>query len=313
MTTLTIPLSGQLLIAHLAAYGLSYTLHAQGEQAFIGHDPDSLEMAPQITTTADIEQVAERVSKTATDCEEAVEADLEPGKTGNDRRPVIWARATRADRAQQALPLREELLDHLEDNDELLPAALVAGLGAPAAWLNDRPQRGASRLDGVMGNYTSDFVRGVLRRTRPAVASITIDELRTLWTASDPPDATDDDKTGWSPPGTKAHPVHQWLAAIGLTQLPVGLAAHGSSRTPCCWRDAQTQGITLPVLSQPVSIPRLRALLQLPTLTTPAFTPAAAGRIRALGIREIVSFPVISRSTGKSVAFFFGRATRIEP
>jgi hypothetical protein len=215
------------------------------------------------------------------------------------------------DRALQALEMREELLDRLESLDRRLPEALIAGLGAPGAWLADRPQRGASRLDGVIGNHTSDFVRGVLRRALPA-ASVTGDDVHALWTVTSPPEASEDDKTGWAPPGTQVHLVHQWLAAIGLSQLPVGLAANGPSRTPCYWRDSDVRGLTLPVLSQPISMPRLRALLQLPALVTPTSSPTAAGRLRALGIHELVSFPLLNRSTRQSVAFSFGRGTRIE-
>ena len=91
--------------------------------------------------------------------------------------------------------MREDLLDRLEPPNGCLPEALITGLGAPGAWLGDRPQRGASRFDGVMGNNTSDFV-GVLRRTLRAAASITADELQTLWAATEPPDATENDKTG---------------------------------------------------------------------------------------------------------------------
>jgi hypothetical protein len=309
MHTLTIPISGRLLVAHLAAYGLGAALHAAGEPAFIAHDPDALEMDAQVRTPADPETVAACVHATARACQPVIEADLEPNKTGNDRRPVIWARATRMDRAHQALAMREQLLDGIEERDGGVAASLVAALGAPGAWLGERPQHGASSLDGVIGNHTSDFVRGVLRRTLPA-ASLTADKLDAFYNATEPSAATENDRTGWSPPGTQVHPAHQWLAAIGLTQLPVGLAAHGPSRTPCCWRDTNTRGVNLPVFSQPTSIPRLRALLQAPALVTGSIGSSAAGRLRALGIHELVSFPLLNRSTGQSVAFSFGRGIR---
>lgn len=231
------------------------------------------------------------------------------------------------DHAAAALLAREELLDGLERRDCRVAADLLAGLGAPAAWLEDRPKRpakpqwGASRLDGVLGNHTSDFIRGVLRRALPAASSVTADELRALWAAVKPPSATDGDKTGWSPRGTRVDLLHQWLAALGLSLLPVGLRAHGPSRTPCHWRVTGARGVTLPLLAAPTSVPRLRALLQLPGLVVPppalgsqapTVDAAVAGRLRALGIRELVSFPALDRSTPQSVAFSFGRATRIE-
>lgn len=316
MQTLTIPLSGQLLVAHLAAYGLGFALDVAGEQAFVGHDPESLEMDPQISTTADLMRIAECVRNTTAHCEEPVKADLVAANASKDGRPVlwpvIWARATAMARASAVLPVREELLDRLECRGARVATELMAGLGAPAAWLDDKPQRGASRLDGVAGNSTSDFVRGVLRRALPAASSVTADDLQPLWTGAGSTITADDDKTGWSPPGTRVALLYQWLAAVGLSQLPVGLSSHGSSRTPGRWRDAEAQGARLPVLAAPTSMARLRALLQLPELVLPVLGPADAGRLRALGIQELVSFPLLNRSNGNMVAFSFGRATRLE-
>lgn len=311
MTTLRIPISGRLLVAHLAAYGLGFALDVAGEQAFVSHDPDSLELDPQVSTTADLERVANSVRRTGTECEGAVEADLVGDDSGSNRRPVAWARGTSMERARVALHAREELLDGLESGGARVATSLLTGLGAPATWLGDKPQRGASRLDGVPGNSTSDFVRGVLRRARPAAFSVTAENLRaTIDIVAQPSGATDEDKTGWAPPGTRVDLVYQWLAAVGLSQLPVGLAARGPSRTPCHRRD--NRGVTLPVLAPPVSMPRLRALLQLPELVEPDLRPASAARIRALGSRELLFFPMLGRSNDKMVAFSFGTATRIE-
>jgi hypothetical protein len=312
MRTLTVPVSGRLLVSQLAGYGLCLALDSAGERAFVRHDPDSLDLTPQILTTASDQRVTDCVRRTAAECENAIEADLIPGQTGNNRRPVIWARATKLDHADRALRAREELLDELEADRARIAAALLAGLGTPATWLGEKPQRGASQLDGVPGNSTSDFVRGVLRPAVHAARGITDDDLAPLWTATRTPAGIDQDKTGWSPPGTHIDLVYQWLAAIGLAQLPVGLVAHGPSRTPTHWRDAGSRGVTLPVLAAPTSIPRLRALLQRPELTGAIAHPAAAARIRALGIRELVSFPVLNRSNATMVAFSFAKATRIE-
>jgi hypothetical protein len=312
MITLHIPISGLMLIAHLAAYGFGATLEAGGERAFVAYDPDSLDLQPLVGADASLERVLECIRRSAVDCEDVVEADEVPGKTGNDRRSVIWARSTAGERARRVLPVREQLLDHAEASGRMLSAALCAGLGAPAAWLVDRPHTGASQLDGVLGNHTSDFVRGVLRRWRPVAETLTADQVRTLFTTIDPPPASDEDKTGWSPPGSRVHGLCQWLAAIGLSQLPVGLSATGPSRTPCFRRNGGDRAVRLPVLGAPTSLARLRALLQLPELVASELTPAMAARIRALGVSELIDFPRLDHAGQSSVAFSFARATRVE-
>jgi hypothetical protein len=310
MPTLKVPISGLLLVSHLTAYSLGATLEAGGERVFVGHDPDSLELEPRVETRAALGRVLECVRRTAMDCRRVVEADLAPG------RPAIWARFTDTERAPAALQLRERLLDEAETSGAALSARLLAGLGAPAAWLaKAKPSQGASQLDGVAGNSTSDFVRGVLRRTLSAALDATSDELHALWCESEPPipDDNDEDKTGWSPPGVRIHPLHQWLAAVGLTQLTVGLSASGRSRTPCCWRNGPQRGVRLPIPDAPISMPMLRALLMLPELAGPEVTARDAARLRAIGVAEVLNFRVIDQAANPNmVAFRFGRGDRLE-
>ncbi len=312
METWTIPLSGYLLIAHLAAYGLGSLLANAGEDCLVGHEPLSLEMEPQVTTSASVGRAVELIQQSASACEPFVESDLRPGQTGNDRRPVIWARATDVSRAAESLPKRERLLDRAERDDVRVAAGLLAGLGTPATWVGHKPQRGATRLDGVIGNHTSDFVRGVLRRSRPGAASARADELAPAWERSARRSPSGEgDKTGWSPPGTGVDAVHQWLAALGLSLLPVGQSANGQATTPCFWREGK--GMTLPVFEAPVSVARLRCLLQRPELQIGRALLAAsdAARLRTLGVREVVIFVRVNRSTGQSVSFTFARGERV--
>ena len=307
MTTLRMPISGLMLVAHLAAYGVGVALDSAGQRAFLGYDPDSLELEPHIETNATADRIAECVRQTTLDCEPIVQADLVPGC------PVLWARFTDDQRGPVALQRRETLLDEAEVTRWALAPRLAAGLGAPAAWLTKgKSSWGASQLDGVAGNSTSDFVRGVLRRTLPVARDATAAQLETLWLASDPPSPEAPDKTGWAPPGVRVHPLHQWLAAIGLTQLPVALAAAERSRTPCFWRRGQRRGARLPVSRAPISMPRLRALLQSPELTASELTQAGQARLRALGVEGVLEFPLIDQTTGNMVQFAFGRARWIE-
>lgn len=313
MATLTIPLSGHLLVAHLAAYGLGAVLDAAREDAFVGHDPLSLEIEAEVTTSVSVERAAKCVRQSADECERAVEADVYPGKSGNDRRAVIWARTTKPQLAGEALPQREALLDSAERDGASTVIGLLTGLGVPAVWCGDRPQRGASALDGVFGNHTSDMVRGLLRRVRPAAAVAQADELGAAWSGTATPASEAEDKTAWSPPGTRVDLVHQWLAALGLGLLPVGQSSQGTGQTPCCfWREGH--GVTLPVFKAPVSLARLRALLQRPELKIPpaALGASEAARLRSFGIEELVTFARIDRGTKQSVAFTFARGDRIE-
>ncbi|MHB8657311.1 MAG: hypothetical protein ACYC91_05055 [Solirubrobacteraceae bacterium] len=317
MQTFTMPYSGRLLVTHLASYGLAVALDARGVEAFVGHDPDAVELTPQVFADVDLDEVAACIRASALECKSAVEADLEPGRTGNGRIPVIRARATEPERAAISLAARERLLDDLEAQDARSAAALIAGLGAPGVWLRDAkardkrvPAHGASRLDGVPYNIGSDIVRGALRHSLPAATAIVEEDLRPLTDGGRVRTADETDRLLWSPPGTRIALVYQWLAALGLELLPVGLSASARARTPGFWQESGERGIALPVISRPVSAARLRSLLQLPDLVARGATPAAAKRLRALGICELVTFMVLDSSSGTMVKFSFGPARR---
>ncbi|HLH66171.1 MAG TPA: hypothetical protein VKV27_10750 [Solirubrobacteraceae bacterium] len=277
--------SGLLLVSHLAAYGLAAALEVGGERAFVGCEADSPELEPFVLTSAPPERAVECVRASALACREVVDADI-----AKDR-PAIWARfVTEKARAPRALQAREQLLDGVQHG---LSARLVAGLGAPMTWGGEKatPAQGATRLDGVAGNSTSDFVRGVLRRTRPAAEEADRDELLAIWAGDDLLlGAEHKDRTGWGPPGIRVHLAHQWLAALGLGQLPVGLTTRGS-RTPCCFKlRGEPLTVQLPVCSPPASAPRLRALLARSELASPELHGPPSARLRALGVPCLVRF-----------------------
>lgn len=316
MLPLRIPSSGRLLTTHLASYGLALALHADGHDAFIGHDPEALECDPVLSVDATREAVAASIIRSAEACEAVVEADLVPGQTGNNRLPVIRARATDPERAAIAVGIRERLLDHAEAAGEVLTTTLLAGLGAPAPWLHDAsptrkptPGRGATKLDGILYNHTSDFVRGFLRPTRRATQVSDPATLARLFTNVGSTEVLSErDRSPWSPKGTRLPAVCQWLGGVGLGMLPVGLTADEPACTPAFWSASGRRGLSLPVFAQPVSIARLRAILQRPELTT-ADQIDAAGRLRALGVSDVVSFAVIV-APGKGVDFSFQIASR---
>ncbi len=315
MEILRIPLPGTVLVSHLAAYGLAFVLDDAGFDVWVGHHADAADFPPQLTAAAAIEDVVQLVRATAIELEGAVEADVEPGKTGNDRRAVMWARATSADLAAAAQPAREQLRERADLATSRTAAGLLAGMGVPATWQHGgaKPHRGASRLDGVLGNHTSDFVRGVLRKARTGVAAAKDDDLVRSW-RSGVSVGTGQDKTGWSPPGTKVDHTHQWLAALGLSLVPVGLRGNDPARTPACWRDGSARGVTLPVFETHVSVARLRAVLGLTSLVDwrEASGERTAARLRAVGVREIVVFAQVDGSSKSSVSFSFERGRRLD-
>lgn len=321
------PYSGELLISHLAAFGLIAVLDWAGVRAWLLHDPDSLEYEPIIEFDADHADAAAAIRRSATDLETLVEADIEPNKKGNDRRPVIWARASYASdpsRATAVSARRKALAWSDEMRTHPLAHALLAGLGAPATWGGEKlkPSSGATKLDGVIGNNTSDLVRGVLRPARDAAAVIA-DEF-TDATTVDPGGDDQLDKTGWAPPGTRITLAHQWLAVIGLSLLPVAHRPTGTSITPACWRRRRSRGVVLPLLGRPASRLRLRSILGLGALAElgpaepsgeggdEALAPATEqARLRSLGISELVHFSRrIKPGAGSSVAFTFERGIR---
>jgi len=329
---LTIPYSGTLLVSHLTAYGLAFVLDDVGIDAFVGHDTDSQSFEPTVLFEADRSAARDAIRVSAAAAEEIVEHDIEPNKTGNDRRATIWARGSMdrgSDRLAQVIKLRRELVEEANNAPSAVPAALLAGLGAPLSWGSEstRTSSGATAFDGVLGNNTSDFVRGVLRRTREAAAALDTDPFAPADQASPPAD-----KTGWAPPGAKITLVHQWLAALGLALLPVAHRPLERSATPAFWRRQDERGVTLPLFDDAVSIPRLRALLALDALTRihsghaedePAANgtePRAGGTplpieatvLRSLGVHEVVIFERRDRAGGKSsVAFDFARGRRV--
>lgn len=314
---------GQLLVSHLAAYGLAVALDGMGVEAYVGHDPDSQSFEPVVAFAGARAAAAEAVRASAVATEAIVEDDIEPGKRGNDRRATIWARASFANdpgRATHVLGLRQALVDGVESDDAPFASALLASLGAPATWGGDgvKPSDGATALDGVLGNHTSDLVRGVLRPARCAAAELADDAFaaRTLGPAGD-----QHDKTGWAPPGTDVDLAHQWLAVLGLSLLPVAHRAAARSATPACWRLSRPtrHGVTLPLLADPVSLPRLRALLSLAALTAVTDDDQqmlerrrAGGELRSVGVDEVVVFARrYQRGSGSSVAFTYARGERV--
>lgn len=333
MPAMTIPYGGDLLVSHLAAYGLAFVLDAAGHAAYVDHVPDSLAFEPRVTTDAPPDEIAMIVRRSADDAEAAVESDIEPGRTGNARRPVIWARASFANepnRAAVALAMRERLAADAEHAGQRTVSGLVAGIGASAAWglaMEDgipKPAHGATELDGVIGNNTSDLVRGVLRPARESAAMATAESTVGRWAASIHGEQAD--KTGWAPPGTRIDLIDQWLAVCGLALLPVAHRPLARSVTPACWssRVERRQGVSLPILAAPTSVPRLRAVLAQPALAdaTGAIQALAGPRdvpveafapLRRLRVREVVVFArTYAAGAGSSVAFTFDRGRRVD-
>lgn len=330
MERVTIPYSGTLMVSHLAAYGLAFVLDDAGIDTFVSHDADSQSFEPVVSFAAERDDARAAIRESAQRLEALVEHDVEPGKRGNNRRATIWARLSlerTSERLQTVVALRSQLVEEADRAPDHLAAGLLAGLGAPATWGPERMKTsaGATAFDGVLGNHTSDFVRGVLRFARRAAATLETDPF-----SIDGLDEIPGDKTGWAPPGTTIDYVTQWLAALGLALLPVAHRPLERSATPTSWRVHGRSGVTLPLLDAPVSTARLRALLALDALRhihsavnadseeDPSVADAArkrtaaADKLRTFGIDEVVVFERRDRSgAGSSVAFDFRRGRRV--
>lgn len=316
MNELRIPSSGRLLVSHLAAFGLALCLDVSGERAFVAYEADDAELPISVLSTADADRAAQAVREGAQACRTTVERDVVPGQPLIKQVPAIRARAGNAEVAQRSFAIREQLLDVIDDEDALLVGGLLAGLGAPAVWLRDRrgaqlPALGASRLDGVALNSTSDIVRGALRKSIVAALDIDGEGMRDVLDPGARPEVGDEDRTMWSPGGSPIPLPCQWLAALGLGLLPVGLRASDAGVTPCAWTADGRRGTSLPVLRHPVSVPRLRALLQRQELCEIPLDAARAGHLRALGVVELACFTTRNRGNDKMQAFSFALATRL--
>lgn len=320
MRTIALPYGGELLLAHLVSYGLLVALDDAGVAAYLHHPRESLSFTPSIDVGDDVDDdtIAAAVRAIATTAESVVEADLVPGKTGNDRRSVIWARGSLASDPSQAGALvkrRGELVESVGRSRDRALLGVLAGLGAPASWGPDKvkPSHGATALDGVLGNHTSDIVRGVLRPARSAASVL---DGPQLWTTDPGRGKAQLDKTGWAPPGTQAPLAHQWIAVLGLGMLPVAHRPAQPSVTPAWW--SKGRGATLPLLARPSTLAKARAVVGLRSLTVIAGKPndedtiAAAAELRAMGVPEVVTFErLAARGQGSSVAFSFRRGQRI--
>lgn len=324
MRAIAIPYSGELLLAHLVAYGLLVALDAAGLDGHLHHPDESLSFTPSVDVDdgLDDDSIASAVRTSAAAAEEIVETDLVPGKRGNDRRSVIWARGSMANDTSQAgivVQRRAQLVEGVARAGDRPSLGVLAGLGAPASWGPERvkPSHGATALDGVLGNHTSDLVRGVLRPARAAASTLAGADLWTTLPTSGTPQS---DKTGWAPAGTVAPLAHQWLAVLGLGLLPVSHRPLAPSSTPACWstRRPSRHGVTLPLLGRASSLARVRAVVGLRALAALHATADDAdslperAELRALGVPEVVVFErLVARGQGSSIAFSFRRGRRV--
>lgn len=327
MRSIEIPYGGDLLLSHLIAFGLAVAVDAENVPVHVHHSQSSLSFEPIVEVSDEFgdAQLARAVRATAVAAELAVETDLAPDKKGNDRRSVIWARGSYANdprQAEEVVKRRAAVVDAAAARRETALLGVLAGLGAPASWGPDtvKPAHGATALDGVLGNHTSDLVRGVLRPARAAAATL---DAEHLWAG--PQTKVQLDKTGWAPAGTPAPLAHQWLAVLGLALLPVAHRQADRSATPAAWsiRNPRSAGIALPLLSRAASFARVRAVLELRALVEVGKQPldtllggdadlTAGAELRSLGVPEIVRFErQDARGQGSSVAFSFRRGVRV--
>lgn len=173
---------------------------------------------------------------------------------------------------------REAHIDRLAFQDAVLDLRMLAGLGEPSSWHEDRGQprqdHGASRLELQPRNQGSEFVGTRLRALAAAVAQRSIDDVVAGLTGalvrdegSDSPDSRS--AGNLRPPGRTDNAL-AWAAMWGLANLPVQHLVHTPSRTPTHLPRSRTDGsgdevraghVAVPLWSGRWTIARLRSVL----------------------------------------------------
>lgn len=332
LTVLKPPVSGIFLVSHLAVLGLATILDAYGDETVrVGHDSASLTFEPYLATALPRSEVRAFFEAAIADIEAVLEHDRE-AKSRGERKPTIRARDTYGgdpDRAREAVLVRHRLVRGLLEQDgpgARLATALCEGLGSSVTWLPQErgakfdPSVGATAFDGAVINKSTDLVRKVFRELRvKALAADLWESGRSEHGAESP----------WAPPNSPSDVTAEFLAGIGLAALPVAQRSRGVSLTPAIVRadvSRRPDAAVFPILGRPVTLARLRALLMSSDLAVIARELsfalngqnrgredlAARKRLRALGVRELVLFPVRNLSTKQMVKFHFETGIRVD-
>lgn len=166
---------------------------------------------------------------------------------------------------------RQQHIDQLIANGDLLSLEMIGGLGEPASWRFEkseaRPDHGASRWEMKTRNRGEEFVGNrfaplcdvVAARTSEAVLDgivgrKCVDELDSK--------ATSRTSTGFQRPGP-TDSVLAWLALWGLTSFPVRPRLSSISQTAGAFPQdvLHTSLMVLPIVTRPTSLARWRGLI----------------------------------------------------
>lgn len=311
-----------MLSTHLAAFGLMSCLADQRIDTLLHADDGLLRID---AGDAEPDRVVAAIRHAAAAAREAIDADI----TVNGLvKPLLIAGP-----AAGVVTERDRLLDRAE-RDSPAVASMISGISTviPAGnGLNGETVMVRSPLDGAPRNAASDLIRGVIRHVRRHAENATFGEL------IEPRAGDDRNLDGWTPRGTPISPTLTWLAALGLGWFPVvghtephdqwpyfawtaevpGLVRALLVERPGPGSGAEQHGridaIAIPVVGEPVTLPRMRALLNRAEITIAAHTTdrlgaAAAGRLRALGVRDVAVFHRQRLPSKHMVGFTFDQA-----
>lgn len=243
-----ITLSGctpEVLLSHLALYGLAAILDAEGVAGVRARWSREADQRPVVSV---------------------------PGLTGEQAAAVIGGHARRADHPsswlhqsitlkgspravmsprlsefgddatwRQAQRQRHEILDELTVAGRWLDLRFLAALGEPCYWIRDRQGRiqqdnAASRLEMQPRNRGSEFVSNRLRKLAAAVAARDDNEIlagllgRTIRDEAEGDAAYSRTAAGLGPPGPTDNSV-AWCALWGISQLPLAMRVQAEPRS----------------------------------------------------------------------------------
>ncbi len=323
----------QVLLSHLALYGLASILEAGGVDGVRigwtdGPDPRPTINAPGLddaTAGAAVRAHAEECVRPSSWVQRNA-----PGTTRGLMSPRLTPyRDDAAWRvAQQA---RHKTLDDLTKSHAWLDLRFLAALGEPSYWSHnpkgDRlPDEGASRLEMQPRNQGSEFVGTRLRKLAAAVAARSTGDVAAGLRGQSVRDEAGGDKpdsrtaTGLAPPGPTDNAL-AWCALWGLGQFPIAMrVTKGPSSTgvPALttghvgrgrrewfyapmwdgrWRPARLRSVLAGRPLRTVSA----AGLDLPGSPVSSGEAAAAGAwLAARGVRGVVRFPVGRFGSGEA-------------
>jgi CRISPR-associated protein Csb3 len=229
--------SPDVLLSHLALYGLAAILESAGVPGVRAGWEDSGDQLPYVTaadlTPVQAGEVILAHARAASAEQSWMHRSVTLKGTGRGLMSPRLTPFTDDETWQLVQGSRHAVLDELTVGDRWLDLRLLAALGEPCYWSRDRQEKtlqdnGASRLEMQPRNQGSEFVGNRLRKLAGSVAArdagqiiagITGDTVRDE-IGNDAPDSRT--QTGLAAPGPTDNAL-AWCTLWGISQLPIAM------------------------------------------------------------------------------------------